>query len=78
MKSGWATRLKLWSLNMFDPTIKGHPEIVQANAADNPVSITVCSSCGKMRTILWLDGDRWYCNNCRVEGSTRPKMFPIK
>ena len=60
-----------------DPTIKGHPEIVMPNFADNPVTITVCSGCGRMRSILWLDKDRWFCNNCRAEGSARPSMFPI-
>lgn len=63
---------------MNDPTIKGHPEIVQVNDLEQPVTITVCAGCGQMRTILWLDKDRWYCNQCRMEGTTRPSMFPLK
>lgn len=65
-------------MSVPDPTIKGHPEIVQGNAFDQPVTITVCCECGAMRTILWLDKDRWYCNQCRTEGVNRPSMFPLK
>lgn len=60
-----------------DPTISGHPEVLLPNAADSPVTITVCAGCGEMRTVLWLSQDRWFCTKCRAEGDARPKMIPI-
>jgi hypothetical protein len=38
--------------------------------------ITVCAECGRMRTVLFLDGDRWFCVGCRAEGATAPNYFP--
>ena len=57
--------------------IQGHPEILLPNATDNPVAITVCCDCGAMRSVLWLDGDRWYCRQCRASSDNRPKVYPI-
>jgi hypothetical protein len=57
--------------------IRGHPEILLPNASDNPVAITVCCECGAMRSVLWLDNDRWRCNSCRAESGNRPTVIPI-
>lgn len=69
--------LALHSGGFPDVTISGHPELVLGNAADNPVTITVCAGCGQLRTVLFLSRDRWYCSACRVEGDARPTMIPI-
>ena len=60
-----------------DMTVKGHPELELPNDADNPVTITVCCDCGKLRTVLWLVGDRWYCSSCKATGETRPTLIPL-
>lgn len=64
-----------------DPTIKGHPTLTLApsnpRAETNGVVITVCVECGRMRTVLFLNRDRWYCAGCRAEGATPPNMYPI-
>jgi hypothetical protein len=53
--------------------ISGHPELMTPEG----VVITLCAGCQRMRTILWLDNDRWHCTNCRDEGRARPTMIPI-
>lgn len=60
-----------------DPTIKGHPAILLEHASGPPTLITVCANCGKMRTILFLDKDRWICIACRIEGATAPNLYPV-
>lgn len=61
------------------PEIKGHP-VLELDPAEGsePVVITVCSECGEMRTILWLDRDRWYCRSCRAAGAKPPNLYPIR
>jgi len=60
-------------------TISGHPALELESSDPNapPVVITVCAECGEMRTVLWLDKDRWYCRSCRAEGASPPNMFPL-
>ena len=53
--------------------IDGHPAVELANGD----LITVCAECGQMRTILFLDGDRWFCTKCKTEGATRPNIYPV-
>jgi hypothetical protein len=55
-------------------TVNGHPTL----ELDNGVAITVCVHCGRMRTVLWLLGDRWYCTQCKAKGETRPKLIAIR
>lgn len=57
--------------------INGHPSVVLPNKSGEPVVLTVCCSCGHLRTILWLSGDRYYCSQCRAEGDSRPTVIPI-
>jgi hypothetical protein len=59
--------------------IKGHPSVeLYLDVNEPPVLITVCSNCGHMRTILFLNKDRWMCFKCKTEGSAPPNMYPIK
>jgi hypothetical protein len=60
-----------------DPTINGHPTLVYAHENAMPTLLTVCASCGKLRTILFLSHDRWLCTACRTEGRTQPSVYPI-
>ena len=53
--------------------IDGHPTV----ELENGTVLTVCASCGKLRTILFLDRDRWLCTACRAEGATRPNLYPV-
>jgi len=62
---------------MPDPTIKGHPNIVLEHESGPPTLITVCSTCGELRTIIFFDKDRWFCTKCRVEGAAPPNLYPI-
>jgi hypothetical protein len=64
-------------LSQPPPEINGHPAIELPNSHDNPVTITVCSECGELRTILWLSRDRYYCSKCKAAGDRRPTMIPI-
>jgi ribosomal protein L37AE/L43A len=41
------------------------------------VVITVCAECGQMRSVLFLNRDRWFCTKCRAEGAAPPNMYPI-
>jgi hypothetical protein len=43
----------------------------------DPVVVTVCADCGRMRSVLFLDRDRWFCTGCRAEGVTTPNLYPI-
>jgi len=62
----------------WEPTvIQGHPTVELDSGHGQPVLITVCAHCGEMRTILFLDGDRWTCTACRTEGHNRPRVFPV-
>jgi len=53
--------------------INGHPVAELGNG----MLVTVCASCGKLRTILFLDRDRWLCTACRAEGKTKPSLYPV-
>jgi len=57
-------------------TIGGHPAI-EIQTDDQTILITVCASCGELRTILFLRRDRWYCSKCRAEGAAPPNLYPI-
>ena len=58
--------------------IKGHPTLELITAAEAPPTLlTVCAQCGSLRTILFLDKDRWFCFRCKTEGATRPNLYPI-
>lgn len=59
-------------------TIKGHPEIPLVHEQGPPTTITVCANCERMRTVLFLSRDRWFCTACRAEGDARPTMIPLK
>lgn len=59
--------------------IGGHPSAeLYLELDEPPVLITVCSNCGQMRTILFLDRDRWYCSKCRAEGAAPPSLYPLR
>lgn len=61
-----------------NPEIGGHPTLELIIGGDTePTMITVCASCGQMRTILFLSRDRWLCTKCRVEGATSPHLYPV-
>lgn len=49
--------------------------------SENVRKITVCSECGSLRSILWLqrsgNRDRWFCNQCRAEGEAKPTQIPL-
>lgn len=60
-----------------DPTIEGHPALTLVHDAAPPTLVTVCASCGELRTILFLDRDRWFCTRCRTEGKTAPRLYPV-
>lgn len=61
-----------------DPTIGGHPAVELFTSVHGPPTlITVCANCGAMRTILFLDKDRWFCTRCRTEGAAAPNLYPI-
>lgn len=57
--------------------IGGHPAVEAVTDAGRVNRITVCSECGRLKTILLLAGDRWYCANCRAAGSARPTQVPV-
>lgn len=59
--------------------IGGHPvrELYLAPEQE-PTLITVCASCGHMRTILFLSKDRWFCFKCKSEGETKPNLYPVR
>jgi len=59
------------------PEISGHPTLELEGPTGDPVVITVCSECERMRSILWLTKDRWMCKDCRAEGAAPPNYFPI-
>ncbi len=60
--------------------IQGHPSIVayRDHLRMQPLRITVCGSCEKLRTILFFSKDRWLCTSCREEGEARPTMIPLR
>jgi len=53
--------------------INGHPELVLPSGQ----VITLCASCGQMRSILFLSRDRWLCTKCRAEGAAPPNLYPV-
>jgi len=58
--------------------IDGHPVVELYLAPDQePTLITVCAACGQVRSILFLNKDRWFCTKCRVEGASAPNLYPI-
>ena len=58
--------------------IKGHPALEAVNAEGKKLTITVCSECGALRSILMLVGDRWYCTKCKSEGVAKPTVIPLR
>jgi len=59
-------------------TIEGHPEEALLNEQGKVITmLTVCCECGALRSILFLERDRWYCSVCRVEGKAPPQLFPV-
>jgi hypothetical protein len=61
-----------------DPIIHGHPAVeVFTRVGAPPTLITVCASCGQVKSILFLDNDRWFCTKCRTEGATAPNLYPV-
>lgn len=57
--------------------IKGHPKLIGPNIENKPVTITVCSDCGSLSTVLFLVGDRWYCTRCKSSGIAKPTVVPL-
>lgn len=58
--------------------ISGHPTVELHVGPDVPPTLlTVCASCGQLRTILFLTRDRWFCTRCKTEGATSPNLYPI-
>jgi hypothetical protein len=57
--------------------IAGHPTLELAHEPGLSTLITVCASCGELRTILFLTRDRWLCTRCRAEGAAPPNLYPI-
>jgi hypothetical protein len=57
--------------------ISGHPAIELQFEHGPPTLITVCASCGELRSILFLRRDRWYCSKCRAEGAAPPNLYPV-
>ena len=55
--------------------IDGHPTVDLDTGT--PTLLTVCASCEKVRTILFLTGDRWYCTSCSTRGDAKPKLYPV-
>ena len=53
--------------------INGHPTVELGNGA----LITACAECGRLRTILFLTKDRWFCTTCRTQGVTAPNLYPV-
>jgi hypothetical protein len=64
------------------PTVSGHPSLVADREALGfklpPLTITVCAECGKMRSVLFLSKDRWYCTGCRKSGDARPTQIALR
>jgi len=58
--------------------IGGHPTTeLYLLPNEPPTLITVCAQCGALRTVLFLNKDRWFCFRCQTEGATPPNLFPI-
>lgn len=61
-----------------DPhTIGGHPAVAAIPNSGRAFNLTVCAECGRMRTVLFLSRDRWYCTACRNSGDARPTTIPM-
>jgi hypothetical protein len=58
-------------------TIQGHPAVAAHRPHAPALQITVCAGCERMRTILFLSRDRWFCTACREEGDARPTQIPL-
>lgn len=57
--------------------IKGHPSVKAQRYNQKALNITVCATCEKVSSILFLSQDRWFCTNCREEGDTRPTQIAV-
>ncbi len=57
--------------------ISGHPAVELDLGNGQATLITCCAACGELRTILFLDKDRWFCFRCRAEGATRPHLYAV-
>jgi len=54
--------------------VDGHPS-VDVELDDGTRTVwTVCASCERLRTILFLTGDRWLCVSCKSEGTAAPTL----
>lgn len=58
--------------------ISGHPTATFDRDNAPPLLLTVCANCERVRTILFLSGDRWFCTSCRNEGDARPTQIPVR
>lgn len=58
-------------------TIGGHPTVEAVPSSGPAFAVTVCAECERMRTVLWLSRDRWYCTACRNQGDARPTTIPM-
>ena len=58
--------------------IKGHPTTeLYLVPEQEPTLITVCAQCGNLRTVLFLNKDRWFCFRCKMTGSAPPNLYPV-
>lgn len=57
--------------------IDGHPALILPTDDGRGTLITCCAQCGQVRTILFLDHDRWFCTKCRAEGASAPNLYPV-
>jgi hypothetical protein len=58
--------------------IGGHPSLsLDPAVGPRTVNVTLCANCEKMRTVLFLTGDRWFCMNCKSEGIAKPTSIPL-
>jgi hypothetical protein len=57
--------------------ISGHPTVEAHRTARAPLKITVCATCERVRSVLFLSRDRWFCTACRAEGDARPTQIPV-
>jgi hypothetical protein len=56
--------------------ISGHPSSIW-ETDEGPKLVTLCAGCGRLRSIIFLDRDRWFCMQCKSEGAHAPNLYPI-
>lgn len=58
--------------------IKGHPhEIAVNDITGQENDVALCAECGSLKSVLWLNRDRWFCRVCRNEGVVNPTRIPL-